>query len=88
MYQTTEDLPKDIIDINDIAVYWGELGKLECTASKSFGQLSHIVKCLLCILHGDADSEEMFSQINLITTDHRNQLQTSTVSAFLDVKMN
>lgn len=30
----------------------------------------------------------MFSQINLITTDHRNKLQTSTVAACIDIKIN
>ena len=30
----------------------------------------------------------MFSHINLITTDHQNKLQTFTVAACMDVKMN
>ena len=30
----------------------------------------------------------MFSHINLIRTDHRNQLQMSTVAACMDVKFN
>ena len=50
--------------------------------------LSDFAKCLLCIPHGNADSERMFSYINLIVTDHRNQLDTSTIEACLDIKFN
>ena len=89
LYQTTKDLPDDIaLRQLDVDVYWGRIGKLESSTSKPYGLLSHFAKCLLCIPHGNSDSERMFSHINLIRTDHRNQLQTSTVAACMDVKMN
>lgn len=53
LYQTTKD-------IKEVEVYWGELGRLEYTASRPFGLLSHFAKSLLCIPHGNADSERMF----------------------------
>ena len=88
LYQTTRDLQEDILYQQDIDIYWGRIGKLELMMSKPFGVLANFAKCLLSIPHGNSDSERMFSHINLIVTDHRNQLQTSTVSACLDVKIN
>ena len=88
LYQTTKDLPGDISLQKDIDTYWGMIGKLESSTSKPYRLLSYFVKCLLCIPHGNSDSERMFSQINLIGTDHRNKLQTSTVAACLDIKIN
>ena len=89
LYQTTKDLPDDIaLHQTDVDVYWGRIGKLESSTSKPYELLSHFAKCLLCIPHGNSDSERMYSHINLIRTDHRNQLQTSKVAACMDVKMN
>ena len=50
--------------------------------------LSDFMKCLLFIPHGNADSERMFSYINLIITDRRSQLDTSPVEACLNIKLN
>ena len=88
LYQTTKDLPDDIaLRQLDVDVYWGRIGKLESSTSKPYGLLSHFA-VLLCIPHGNSYSERMFSHINLIRSDHRNQLRTSTVAACMDVKMN
>ena len=88
LYQTMKDLPPDIPTNAHIDVFWGKLGKLESSTGRPFGLLSDFAKCLLCIPHGNADSERMFSCINLIVTDHRNQLDTSTIEACLDIKIN
>ena len=77
LYQTTKDLPPDIPTNT----------RAESTSGKPFGLLSDFAKCL-CIPHGNADSERMFSCINLIVTDHCNQLDTSTNGACLDIKLN
>lgn len=68
----------------------GKIGELKSstTNSRTFRTLAGFAKCLLTIPHGNADSERMFSQINLITTDHRNKLNTTTISACMDVKVN
>ena len=70
------------------ACIWGEIGKIQSSTGKPYGLLSYFAKCLLCIPHGNADSERMFSCINLIKTDHRNHLETSTIQACLDIKLN
>ena len=88
LYQTMKELPPDISTNSRVDVFWGKIGKLESSTGKPFGLLSDFAKCLLCIPHGNADSERMFSCINLIVTDHRNQLDTSTIEACLDIKFN
>ena len=88
LYQTMKDLLPDIPTNAHVDVFWGKLGKLESSTGKPFGVLSDFAKCLLCIPHGNADSERTFSSINLIVTDHRNQLDTSTIEACLDIKIN
>ena len=88
LYQTTGDLPTDVLSTQEIDQYWGKIGRLESSTGKTYGVLSFFAKCLLSIPHGNADSERMFSQINLIKTQHRCQLDTSTVAACLDTKLN
>ena len=88
LYQTTKYLPQDLLQLARIDHFWGEIGKIESSTGKPYGLLSNFAKCLLCIPHGNADSERMFSCINLIGTDHRNQLDTSTIQACLDIKLN
>ena len=88
LYQTTKDLPNDIVCEHCVDIYWGKIGRLKSSGTETFGTLARFAKCLLSIPHGNADSERMFSHISLITTDHRNKLHTSTVSACMDVKMN
>ena len=90
LYQTTRDIPSDILSEDQVDIYWGKIGEMKSTTTGSgtFGTLAKFAKCLLTIPHGNADSECMFSQINLITTDHRNKLHTTTLSACMDVKIN
>ena len=90
LHQTTKDLPDDItLHQADVDVYWGRIGKLESSIYiKTLWTSLSFCKGLLCIPHGNSESERMFSHINLIRTDHRNQLQTSTVAACMDVKIN
>ena len=84
LYQTMKDLPPDIPMNTCVDVFGGKLGNLESSTGKPFGLLSDFAKCL-CIPHGNADSERMFSCINLIVTHRRNQLDTSTIEACLDI---
>ena len=44
------------------------------------------MKGLLVLPHANADTERVFSQVNLIKTDTRNRLITKTVSALLSTK--
>ena len=90
MYQTTRDIPSDVLLEDQVDIYWGKIGELQSatTGSRTFGILAKFAKCLLTIPHGNADSERMFSHINLIATDHRNKLHTTTLSACMDMKIN
>ena len=56
-----KDLPPDIPTNTRVAVFGGKIGKLESSTGKPLGLLSDFAKCLLCIPHGNADSERMFS---------------------------
>ena len=85
LYQTTSDF---ILQTSRVDVFGGKSGNLQSSTGKPFGLLSNIAKCLLCIPHGNADSERMFSCINLIRTDHCNQLEASTIQACIDIKLN
>ena len=60
-YQTAKDLPDHIIKETCVDVYWGKIGKIESSFGKPYGVLSKFAKCLLCIPHGNADSERIFS---------------------------
>ena len=51
-----------------------------------FKVLSTFMKQLLSLPHANADVERIFSDINLIKTNSRNRLHTSTVEALLIVK--
>ena len=44
------------------------------------------MKCILVIPHSNADTERVFSQVNLIKTELRNRLKINTVSALLSAK--
>ena len=89
LYQTTLDLPPNILVNTRVDVFLGcKIGKIESSTGKPFGLLSDFMKCLLCVPHGNADSEKMFSYISLIITDRRSQLDTSTVEAYLNIKLN
>lgn len=49
LYQTTRDLPSDLVSQPDIDIdfYWGRLGQLQGATSKLFGNLACFAKCLL-----------------------------------------
>ena len=56
------------------------------TEEAQFITLCRFMKCLLVLSHSNADTERVFSQVNLIKTELRNRLKTKTVSALLSAK--
>lgn len=74
-----KDLPVD--------EYWGKLSLItDGSGRTAFPTVCDFMKSLLALPHSSADAERLFSAVNLIKTDHRNCLNTSTVSALLFTK--
>lgn len=69
-----KDLPVD--------QYWGQLSLI----TNAFPTVCNFMKSLLSLPHSSADAERLFSAVNLIKTDTRNRLNTSTMSAILFTK--
>ena len=67
--------------------FWGRLTTVtDGTEEAQFITLCRFMKCLLVLSHSNADTERVFSQVNLIKTELRNRLKTKTVSALLSAK--
>ena len=67
--------------------YWGKMATITDGAEQQqFASLSAFMKGLLALPHANADTERIFSQINLIKSKTRNKLKTQTVSALLATK--
>ena len=67
--------------------FWGQFATVTDGAEEAqFATLCRFMKSLLVLPHANADTERVFSHVNLIKTDTRNRLKTDTVSALLSVK--
>ena len=69
--------------------YWSKVRKL-CNAEGEirFPILNKLVRGVMCIPHGDADVERLFSNVNNIKTSLRNSLGNDTVVSLLIIKLN
>ncbi|KAK9872141.1 hypothetical protein WA026_016195 [Henosepilachna vigintioctopunctata] len=76
------------IDVNDpIDIFWAKL--LECEEGDqgtTFKNVSKFVLETISLPHSNADSERIFSKINLIKTKARNKMTISTVNCVLLAK--
>lgn len=67
--------------------FWGKLTRIANGAEEQqFATVSKFMKGLLVLPHANADTERVFSHVNLIKTDTRNRLKIKTVSALLSTK--
>ena len=66
--------------------YWNEISLL--TDSSGRKRFTLLPKLMLILPHGNADSERLFSQVNLIKTKQRNRIETKLMNALLTLKCN
>lgn len=85
-YQLLED--EEVPATQEIARFWGLIGKMKTGARQRFGLLSKLVKSLLVIPHSNAASERTFSMVKKIMTDQRSSLENDTLCALLSAKFN
>lgn len=95
-YQTIDDewrqlpsfeLPADIDVKNQVDIFWAKL--MDCEAGDqgmTFKNVSQFVLDVISLPHSNADSERIFSHINLIKTKTRNKMVISTVNGVLLAK--
>ena len=74
LYQTTRDLPEELLQTTRVDLFWGQIGKIQSSTGKPFGLLSDFAKCVLSIPHQNADF--FMHKPDQIRTDHCNQLHT------------
>ena len=86
-FTDTVDIPKYSGHRDNVATFWGNLGKIEdACGSLKFPIIGKLTKSLLSIPHSNADVERIFSHVNLIKVKQRNKLKVSTLDALLMVK--
>lgn len=67
--------------------YWGRISAItDGTEALQFPVVAKFMKQLLVLPHSNADTERIFSQINLIKSKVRNKLTTETVNSLLSTK--
>ena len=86
-FTDTVDIPEYSGHRDNVATFWGNLGKIEdACGSLKFPIIGKLTKSLLSIPHSNADVEWIFSHVNLIKVKQRNKLKVSTLDALLMVK--
>ena len=84
LYRNSQELlPMPSLRRDDPLSYRFQVSKLS-----HFPLLTQLVKGVLCIPHGNADVERLFSLMNNVKTSIRNQLGNDTVTALLVIKNN
>lgn len=67
--------------------YWGNLSEVKNGSGQlTFPTLSAFMKGLLSLPHSNADTERVFSAVNLIKTKTRNKLKCRSLEALLSAK--
>lgn len=73
----------------DVEAYWKEVGDIkDCDGAVRFVRITQLARGLLCLPHGNADVERLFSHVSLIKTNKRNLLLDSTLCSLLHAKFN
>lgn len=73
-------LPDDITKFNVADIFWGKLKTYTKSSNeKEFEVIAQFALDILSLPHSNADSERIFSKVNLIKTKQRNRLNTKTI---------
>ena len=89
---TDDELPS-FIPQSDAAIdhFWADIGDMKTVKDLEtlrFEKLSLLAKALLVLPHSNADPERLFSMVRKIYTELRRQMDPSTLSSLLSVKVN
>ena len=89
---TDDELPT-FVPRSDTAVdhFWADIGDMKTVADLEtlrFEKLSLLAKALLVLPHSNADPERLFSMVRKVYTELRRQMDPSTLSSLLSVKVN
>lgn len=70
-----------------IDFYWREIFSLKSSLGHiKYPELTRLIKCILVLSHGNADSERGFSQVSKFLLDSRTQLSAASISAIESTK--
>ena len=78
-------------DENALEQFWFSVSCMQKrgdTSQKRFSNLSRLCKTLLVLPHSNADTEQLFSMVQKVQTEHRGSLNPSIVQYLMRVKMN
>ena len=76
-------------EANDLVIYWSQVAHLKNAVGESrFPNLLSLVKGLLSLPHGNADTERLFSSMGNVKTKLRNSLSDKNLLSILQVKHN
>ena len=68
-------LPTHVTECPRVDHYWHEVSLLtDSSGKRRFTLLPKLMKCMLVLPHGNADSERLFSHVTLIKTKQRNRI--------------
>ena len=86
----TSPLPPKVTAITEADKYWHAISQIkDCLETEyRYSTLAKLAKAILIIHHGNADTERLFSHIDLNKTKHRNRLGISTLNLLLTVQIN
>ena len=82
-------LPKVTV-ITEVDKYWHAISQIkDCLETEyHYSTLAKLAKAILVMLHGNADTEHLFSHIGINKMKHRNRLGISTLNSLLTVQFN
>lgn len=72
---------------SDCQLFWSNVRNLRLgNTTVAFPTLCKFVQNILCLPHSSANVERVFSAVNLLKTNQRNRLESSTISGILQTK--
>ena len=75
--------------VEELCEYWQKIGEMKTPDGNiRFPNLTSLFKCLLALTHSNADTECLFSIVRKILTDHRSEMEQSTLCALVCCKLN
>ena len=86
----TLPLPPKVTAIAEVDKYWHAISQIkDCLESEyRYSTLAKLAKAILVTPHGNADTEDLFSHIDLNKTKHRNRPGISILNSLLTVQFN
>ena len=84
----TSPLPPKVTAIIQVGKYWHAISQIkDCLETEyRYSTLAKHTKAILVILHSNADTERLFSHIDLNKMKHRNRLGISTLNSLLTMQ--